>query len=82
MSWMAVITMLVWAITSAILVMNYGWTLWEVLVMVSGVVALFGLALVVLLKLSPAKDQADLLSLIKTEMRKELKALLAQVRGK
>lgn len=69
--------MLVLAVTSAILVMIYGWEPWQAFAVVSG-----GAMLAILLWFSSHQDRSDFLPVIAREMRKELKAMLATFRSK
>lgn len=80
MSWTTILTMLVLAVTSAIMVMVYGWELWQAFAVVGGGTMLAVLA--ILLWLSSPEDRSDFLSVIAREMRKELKAMFAMFRGK
>lgn len=83
MSWTTILTMLVLAVTSAILVMTCGWEPWQAFAVVSGGTMLAVLALLaILLWFSSPQDRSDFLSVIAREMRKELKAMFAMFRGK
>lgn len=83
MSWMTILTMLVLAVTSAMLVMIYGWEPWQAFAVVSGGTIFVSLLLLAALTWSsPPSDRAGLWQVITTEMRKELKALFALFRGK
>lgn len=83
MSWTTILTMLVLAVTSAILVMIYGWEPWQAFAVVSGGTMLAVLLLLaILLWFSSPQDRSDFLWVVAREMRKELKAMLATFRSK
>jgi len=83
MSWTTILTMLVLAVTSAVLVIIYEWEPWQAFAVVSGGTTLVSLVLLAaLLKLSPPSDRAGLWLVITTEMWKELKSVLTMFRGK
>jgi len=75
--------MLVSAVTSAIMVMVYGWELWQAFAVVSGgtMLAVLVLLAILLWFLSP-QDRPDFSWVIAREMRQELKAMLATFLGK
>jgi len=82
-SWTTILTMLVSAVTSAIMVMVYGWELWQAFAVVSGgtMLAVLVLLAILLWFLSP-QDRPDFSWVIAREMRQELKAMLATFLGK
>lgn len=83
MSWTTILTMLVLAGTSAVLVMIYGWEPWQAFAVVSdGTMLAVLVLLAILLWFSSPQDRSDFLSVIAREMRKELKAMFAMFRGK
>lgn len=83
MSWITILTALTLTLTTAILVVIYGWELW----MAFGVVVAFSmgpilLLLAVLMWLSPAADRAGIWQGFKVAFRTELAALLKSLRFK
>lgn len=83
MSWTTILTMLVLAVTSAILVMFYGWEPWLAIAVVGGGTMLTALVLLaILMWFSPHQDRSGFWSGATREMRKELRAMFATFRGK
>ena len=83
MSWTSILTMMVLAIATAILVMYFKLEFWKAVVIVVGITVSLLLGLfAVLLGLSDPQNRIDLWMGFRTEFLKELKAMLAVVRGK
>ena len=83
MSWTSILTMMVLAIATAILVMYFKLEFWKAVVIVVGITVSLLLGLfAVLLRLSDPQNRIDLWMGFRTEFLKELKAMLAVVRGK
>ena len=83
MSWTSILTMMVLAIATAILVMYFKLEFWKAVVIVVGVTVSLILGLfAVLLGFSDPQNRLDLWMAFRTEFLKELKAMLAEVRGK
>lgn len=83
MSWTSILTALILAISMVIMVIIYGWGLWQAFfVMVSISVGLILMILAMLMWMSPAPDRASVLQVFKVEFLKEFEALLKSLRGK
>lgn len=83
MSWTSILTALTLAATSAILVIIYGWGLWQAFSVVAAFsVGLILMILAMLMWMSPAQDRASVLQVVKVEFLKEFEALLKSLRWK
>lgn len=83
MSWTSILTALILAISMAIMVIIYGWGLWQAFfVMVSISVVLILMILTMLMWISPTSDRESVLQVVKVEFLKEFEALLKSLRWK
>lgn len=83
MSWTSILTALTLSTTSAILVIIYGWELWQAFSVVAAFsVGLILMLLAILMWMSPAQDRASVLQVVKVGFLKEFEALLKNLRGK
>ena len=83
MSWTSILTMMVLAIATAILVMYFKLEFWKAVLIVVGVTVSLLLGLfTVLLGLSDPQNRLDLWMGFRTEFLKEIKAMFAVVRNK
>lgn len=83
MSWTSILTALILATFMSVLVIIYGWGLWQAFfVMVSISVGLILLILAMLMWMSPTPDRGMVLQVFKVEFLKEFEALLKSLHGK